>query len=411
MNAPHFSSGELRQLREHGIVIWAGRVIFNARPPLDEVSIARVRAHCRGPLPEDLLDLWRHTAGGNLDYDLSLAMDGNREAISWCELFYDGSDGYHDLAGWIDHELEQAQEAAEQHGHSWDGKLSVLPIGGFEYCDRIYVVADRRAKDHGQVLAWKMGLPPAWTHALHQDAVVTMAPDLKAAFQTLGLERDPLTDDDADTGQEFLDYLALRQQEHGLPDDLAGKITDFYRTALYDWQGPLQAGELGRQPHLAAIALAEAARRDDTRLLKRLADQGVDLGAPLQGGAGAAHLALRHHAHGVLNTLLDLGVPMPARLLNDLKGPLPAVLVERLLRLPDQASTIAVLRAQVHGDPDSAARIRDRLPEPERAALVEERHAMLASLQEDLRKVRLGQLGHYLGEDGLQLWIQRLQDQ
>jgi len=410
MNTPPFSPDEIERLREHGIVIWADRVIFHAQPPLDQVSLARLAAQCRGPLPEDLLDLWRHTAGGRLDYDLSLPMDGHREAISWCELFYDGSDGYHDLSGWIDHERDQAQEAAEQDGRPWDGKLAVLPIGGFEYCDRIYVVADRRAGDYGQVLAWKMGLPPAWTHALHQDALATVAPTLKAAFQTLGLERDPLGDD-ADTGQEFLDYLADRQQQHGLPEALAGKVSDFYRAAVYDWRGPLEAGQLAGQPQLAALALAEAARRDDTGLLRRLAGQGVDLGAPLQGGAGVAHLALRHQAHGVLDTLLDLAVPMPAELLNDLNGPLPAALVARLLRLPDQATVTAVLRARLHGDPDNAARIRARLPEPQLATLDEQHRALRASLQEDLRKVRRGELGHYLGEDGLRLWIQRLEDE
>ncbi|MFC6328914.1 hypothetical protein, partial [Alloalcanivorax gelatiniphagus] len=132
---------------------------------------------------------------------------------------------------------------------------------------------------------------------------------------------------------------------------------------------------------------------------------------PLQGGAGVAHLALRHQAHGVLDTLLDLAVPMPAGLLNDLNGPLPAALVERLLRLPDQATVTAVLRARLHGDPDNAARIRARLPEPQLTTLDQEHRALRASLQEDLRKVRRGQLGHYLGEDGLQLWIQRLEDE
>ena len=63
--------------------------------------------------------------------------------------------------------------------------------------------------------------------------------------------------DDADTGQEFLDYLADRQQQHGLPEALAGKVSDFYRAAVYDWRGPLEAGQLAGQPQLAALALAE----------------------------------------------------------------------------------------------------------------------------------------------------------
>tara|TARA_A100001391_G_scaffold19732_3_gene10859 strand:- start:3358 stop:3822 length:465 start_codon:yes stop_codon:yes gene_type:complete len=148
-----FTQDELQQLRKHDIVIWADRVIFEAQPPISEDALRDIRQRIRGSLPEDLLSLWRLTAGGRLDYDLRLTMQGNQEAISWAELFYHDSDGYRDLPGWIEHEQALAEEAAEARGHNWDGKIEALPIGGFEYCDRIYVVTDHNALDYGHALA------------------------------------------------------------------------------------------------------------------------------------------------------------------------------------------------------------------------------------------------------------------
>jgi hypothetical protein len=88
---------------------------------------------CAGPIPEALVALWQETAGGRLDYDLALPMNGNIESVSWSELFWDGSDGYHDLQGWIEHEQALAADAAAENGAPWSGKLTHLPFGGFEY--------------------------------------------------------------------------------------------------------------------------------------------------------------------------------------------------------------------------------------------------------------------------------------
>ncbi|WP_266160191.1 SMI1/KNR4 family protein [Dyella silvatica] len=152
-----FTRDELDLLREHGIVIFAERVIYEAQPPLAEARIAEIQALCSGPLPPGLLELWRITAGGRMDYDLSLSIDGCEEAISWCELFFDGSRRYNDLQGWIEHEQEITEAAAETHGSHWSGKLDYLPFGGFEYCDRIYVEINP-GPDYGQVIAWKKGM-------------------------------------------------------------------------------------------------------------------------------------------------------------------------------------------------------------------------------------------------------------
>ena len=107
-----FTADEIQSLRQHGIALFAERVLIEVQPPMSEARIAEIEAACAGPLPDALRDLWRLTAGGELAYDLHARMDGNEEALSWSELFYDGSDHYRDLAGWIEHEQECADEAA-----------------------------------------------------------------------------------------------------------------------------------------------------------------------------------------------------------------------------------------------------------------------------------------------------------
>ena len=61
-----FTSGELLALREHGIAVFAGRLLIDVQPQMSDARIAEIEAQCEGPLPPALLDLWRLTAGGEL---------------------------------------------------------------------------------------------------------------------------------------------------------------------------------------------------------------------------------------------------------------------------------------------------------------------------------------------------------
>ena len=292
MSAHHgFSQSHVDELRAHGIELFDGRVIFDAQPPLSEAAIAAVQATCRGPLPAGLLALWRQTAGGRLAYDLDLEIEtseGRRiEAISWTELFYPDSGRYRDLWGWIEHEQEQALEIAEDAGLDHDGKLDYLPFGGFEYCDRIYAVTAADAPDCGGVLAWKMGLPPAWAPALTEDAVTSFAPDLHAAFAQLALHQDPLAPhEDYHAGTELLEYLDERRAQ-GLPAELADALLAFYRRALIDWRGLLETGTLAAHPRALRLALAHAVEQDDAGLLRRLAAAGCPLDGLVRGSDDA----------------------------------------------------------------------------------------------------------------------------
>lgn len=295
MNTPHeFTAADIHELRAHGIELFAGRVIFNAQPPMAEDAIAAVQAHCAGPLPPALLALWRQTAGGRLDYNLSLQVatgEGPRiEAVSWCELFYDGSSFYRDLQGWIENEEQQAWEAAEGAGEEWSGKLAYLPIGGFEYCDRIYAVTSPGAPDDGGVLAWKMGLPPAWSPALTEDAVATFAPSLPTAFACLALHDDPLAlSGEYGHGSELLTYLDTCRG-NGLPAPLADALLAFYLRARIDWRGLLQAGTLAAHPYALRVALRHAVEQDDATLLRHIHTSG----ARMDGLVAGCDNALQH---------------------------------------------------------------------------------------------------------------------
>ncbi len=400
-----FTTDERATLRAHGIVLFAQRVIFDAQPPMPQAQIDAVQALCAGPLPPGLLALWRETAGGQLDYDLRLRMGGNDEAISWTELFWNGSSGYHDLQGWIDHELELAQEAADENGVPWAGRLSYLPIGGFEYLDRIYVVVDALHPANGSVLAWKKGLPPAWQHRLHADSMATLADGVERAFAALHLDEDPLAPTgDHFSGQALLEYLDERHESHGLALELSDKLVAFYRRAMRDWRSALQAGTLARDAELAHIALRHAIHTDDAALVRALAAADVALGAPLQGSANAIDLAVGHGAWSAAGALLDAGAPVAADVLDSIDHALAPELTARLLAAGAQPDADAMAQCVACGAPASARVIGQALQargEDVPRAFDAARTTLLDDLEGSLAQVREGRLSHYLGAEGL----------
>ena len=403
----YFTSGELQALREHGIAFFADRVLIDVQPPLSDARIAEIQAMCEGPLPQALLDLWRLTAGGELAYDLRAQMDGNQEALSWSELFYDGSDHYRDLQGWIEHEQECAQEAAADDGAAWNGKLRYLPIGGFEYCDRIYVALEPGPRA-GSVVAWKQGLP-GWTHTLQQDGIATVAPDLHAAFAALSLETDPEDDEDS-TGLRVLEYLDERVSDHGMPQALADRVAAFYRRALVDWRGPLEAATLAGSPGLAALALQHALSHDDAALVRRLAAQGVRFDAPLRGSAQPLDVALMQHAYAAAQALLDAGAPVDAKAIHRFDKTPPPELVAALLARGAEAGALGVARCVACGSPDAARLVAQACGAGIAEVYVQVRDSMASRYQEDLKRVRAGKLGHYLGADGLAARVANLRE-
>jgi hypothetical protein len=407
-----FSLEELATLREHGVVLFADRVIFDAQPPMPAQQIAAVQALCAGPIPGPLVELWRQTAGGRLDYDLSLPMNGNVESFSWTELFWHGSDSYRDLQGWIAHEQELAQEAAEAAGRPWSGKLTHLPFGGFEYLDRVYAVVEP-GPEHGHVTAWKQGLPPAWTHALHEDGVSTIAPDLYGAFAALRLDEDPQAPTgDYFSGQTLLEYLDDRHQDHGLDLDLMDKLVTFYRRTVIDWRTPLADGTLRRLPTVARAALHHAVATDDADLVAELAAAGVSFEGPQQGSALATDVAIGNGAFAAAMALVRAGAPVARDALRNIDGQISPELTNALLANAAEPSVGAIVKCAACGAPASAHLIADACTQAGidvPPAFVAERDAMLAELETTLREVRDGSHGHYLGAEGLAERIEHLQ--
>jgi hypothetical protein len=411
MHNDYFGDEELAQLRSHGIVLFARRVVFDAQPPMAESQIAQLQALCAGPLPPELLALWRQSAGGRIDYDLHLHMNGNEESVVWSDLFWIGSEGPQDLQGWIDHEREGAREAAADSGEPWDGKLTLLPFGGFEDSDRIYAVVEP-GPDYGHVLAWKQGLPPPWPHEMHEDGMTTVAHDLCAAFEALQLDEDPLAPaGDYFTGQALLEYLDQRHQEHGLSLELMDRLIAFYRGAMVDWRSPLAAGALGEDAPLARVALRHAIATDDAALVAQLAAAGVALDGPLLGSAIASDLALSHGAHHAAQALVRAGAPVAHDALDYIDSAVSPELVGLLLERGAEPSATAVAECVACGAPAAArliagayAQSRDDLPGAYAAA----RDGMLAELEAALVEVHAGRLTHYLGPAGLAKRIDHL---
>lgn len=56
-----FSPDDVRVLREHGIALFADRVLIAVQPPLSDARIAEIESACAGPLPLALRDpdRWR----------------------------------------------------------------------------------------------------------------------------------------------------------------------------------------------------------------------------------------------------------------------------------------------------------------------------------------------------------------
>jgi len=399
-----FSDEELAQLRTHGVVLFAKRVIFDAQPPMSAEQIAAVQAVCAGPIPPDLLSLWRVTAGGRLDYDLHLRMNGNEESFSWNELFWNGSDAYHDLQGWIEHELQGARDAAAESAETWDGKLTLLPFGGFEYCDRVYAVVESGA-DYGHVLAWKQGLPEAWAHEMHEDGMTTVAHDLYAAFDALRLDEDPLSPaGEYFTGQALLEYLDDRHQEDGLPIELMDKVIAFYRQAMVDWRTPLADGTLGDNGPLSRIALRHAVATDDAELVAKLHAAGVSLDGPLSGSAIATDLAIGHGAHAAAAALVRAGAPVAPDALDAIDSAISPELADLLLTYGARPSATAIAECVACGAPAAARVIASAYAQSHddlAAAYAAARDEMLAELESSLVEVREGRLTHYLGLAGL----------
>lgn len=48
----HFSGDEIQSLRQHGIALFADRVLIAVQPPMSEARIDEIEAMCAAPCPK-----------------------------------------------------------------------------------------------------------------------------------------------------------------------------------------------------------------------------------------------------------------------------------------------------------------------------------------------------------------------
>lgn len=378
-----FSTAEQEAMRDARIALFEDRMILEAQPPIDSNTLREIAACCSGPIPEPLLALWAVSFGGELDYALEGSFGGHHAALSFTEIFYPGSDGYRDLWGWIDHERELAAEAAAQRGREARAELDVLPFGGFEYLERMYVLV-AKGPDHGAVLAWQKGLPPAWRFRLHQDSVTSLAPDVRELFRMLHLESDP--EDGDDDGVRMLEAIDELAQLGDAGRSAADSLRQVVRRAVLDWRDAVRDGSIASRGALRRRALEHAAREDDVELMKRLVALRCDPTEALRGGAPVLDHALAASSSRTARWLLDIGVPVTSALRNAAQS-LEVDLAVELLAAGSRPDAIGALNAASAGRLETALAIARALPSDDASSLA--RSAQEAAARADAVAARV----------------------
>ncbi|ANP47719.1 hypothetical protein [Candidatus Viadribacter manganicus] len=367
--ASNLEASLVERARRLGIVAYEGRLIHDAQPGIAEATIVEIERHCRGPLPKGLKDLWRASFGGSIDYDLEAAFGDSIVEFSFTELFFPGSDGYRDLWGWIEHEAELAQEAAERARRKFDGRLSYLPFGGFEYADRLYVCVEP-GPDFVSVHAWMQGLPPGWVMRLNEDRVSRIADDIPSLFKLLDLASDPFIEGDEQfaMGEQL---AAIIQEVLNEDRPLADALRGIVRGAVVDWRGALASGAIAGEPRLRRVAMRDAITRDDRELLSQLEAAKCSFDEPLRATGNALDLALALGHVELAELFFKKGVNAVNAVSNGAHNA-PPDFVRRLLEAGSRPNRIAARSAALAGLHDSAVLIASALTRDERSKLVAE---------------------------------------
>jgi hypothetical protein len=389
---------ERATLREHGLALFRGKLILKAQPPITAEQLAEVERRVGAPVPPGLRGLWDTAFGGKLNYDLEVSFDEHRYTAGFTELFYPESNGYRDLLGWIDYERELAAEAAEEDGEPAPDALSVLPFGGFEYLERIYV--SLRPERNGEVVLWARGLPPAWKMRLNEDSASVIAPSLEDLFDGLSLDENPF----AEGANRNLRGIQMAEAHDAVAEkhpELALKLRAIIEASVFDWRSVVSRAFEGTrlQWRAARKALAHATAKDDVSLLQSLLAAKVPVDGVVSGTATALSLAVAHKAHGVVAALLEAGVALGDAPIVFAES-LPAALVEKLIERGVAFDVEAVLSLAESGELASAravvARARRHGEFGDLAKLVS---ARAKRENETAKKVEARRMGSYLSAE------------
>ena len=398
-----FKIEEEATLREHGLAVYRDKIITDAQPPITEAQIAAVEAKLTKPIPEELLALWRTSFGGSLDYVLNATFGEHQYSCSFRELFYPDNDQYRDLFGWIEHELKLSNKARKDEEEAERGpgvvRLPVLPFGGFEDLERLYVSLDD--EQQGQVILWAHGLPPAWKMRLTEDAVATIAENVNELFDLLSLDEDPANKNCSDycTGTEMLE--ALGELRKAAPE-LAAKLENLVKQSVFDWRAQLATSSYEGTPtqqRALRLALKTAADDDDVSVVERLIEQRYPLDQAVSGTETVLSLAACQGAGNVLDTLLACGSPLGDSPIIFAKG----LTLERVAKLIDADIAFdvdALFNVAAAGTHDAALRIvNDARHHGDWDNLKGQLAKQARQAAKDATSVDSGKLGSYLTAD------------
>ncbi len=406
----NFTHEELTILRQNQLAIYRGKLILEAQPPADPEALDTIMAYVEGSLPDDLRDLWATAFGGALDYDLEVAFGDREYTASFTELFYPDSPHYHDLVGWIEHELELASEAEDREVE----RLPVLPFGGFEYLERLYCVT--APEDFGSVHLWAQGLPAAWKMRLTEDAVCKVSASLAGLFDLLSLDADPwdAAADEYAHGQDMKGAIEELRAQH---PSLADKLQQLVRAAVFDWNAVIDSNDLA-PPHSPQVkralllAVQHAVATDQPEQLTRLLDKSCPLQFRVQDRSTILPFALSQGAHRVAAAALASGVPLA----DDpviYASSVPRDVVDALISRGVPFDVEAPISVASSGEIDSALRIalegKRRDPEEWRSLVADVEDAA-EQARNDAEDVRTGKLGSSLTADDYVVQANRLSE-
>jgi hypothetical protein len=396
-----FTDSEFKLMRQLGIAIFRDKLILDAQPPITETQLANVRTKVDGEIPPELIALWQSSFGGELDYDYEVIFGEHLYTASFRELFYPGSNRYHDLDGWIDVELELGQEAAEEQGKPIPQRTPFLPFGGFEYLERFYV--SLQSDEYGAVLVYAQGIP--WKGRLNEDSVANVAGSVSALFDQLSLNEDPFDKKSGEyaSGKEMVERILEIEAEH---PHLAEKLKQVVRRSIFDWQSIIERTNFkqeltSEESKALRLALQYAVDRSDVGLVDRLHKRGAHFDITLHGTGGILDCAMVKQAFSVVERLIELGVELgEAPILHATNCP-----DELLLRLIAHGATFdeeAIYSAAETGAIDGAIALvnSSQVVEQESVSqVISTATERAARHDEDATKVETGQLGSYLTAD------------
>jgi hypothetical protein len=379
-----------------GLAVFEAKIIFKAQPPVSDAEIARIEDGLAGPVPADLVALWKICYGGRIDYDLDVCFGAHIHKFSFGELFYPRSGSYHDLDGWMAHERDLIVENDTSTNHDSSLPLEFLPFGGFEYLERLYVRVG--SHDYGAIYAYAQGIPPDWSLNLHENSSARVADSVRALFQLLYLARNPFTasPDTFPTGLDAIEAIEQARSAGTLGGSDASSLHAMLTAAIADWRSGLDRGTLSGNPRLARLALAHVAETGDVALLQRLEQQGVDLASPLTGGGGLLDHALIHGHVGLAQALLDRGLKAGEQTLQCAPDNAEPALLLRLHQAGAAPNQYAVLKAARAGRFETAELLAQWLCEQDPAArdLLRDRCEQGAvSNEQSAKRIELGQMG------------------